>query len=190
MVRKELFHAMIVHYPIALLVFSYAFFILWRAAGNKSFGQASYWSLLAGAGGALAAAISGFAAANIAPHTEQAHRILERFHQPIGLTVMSFSVALAVWGVLSRWRFSKATSAIFIAMFTALIGLLAATGYYGGQMVYEHGMAISTKGLCSGHGPHNHGDEEKDAAEKDDHAGHDMHDMKDMPDMKNKQHAH
>ncbi len=177
MVRRELFHAMLVHFPIALLVFSYVFIIIWRATGKEYIGQVSYWSLLVGAGAALAAAMSGFVAEDLAPHNEQAHEIMERFHQPLGLAVMSLSVALAVWGLLSRWKFSKVTAAAFIAVFTALIGLLAATGYYGGQMVYEHGMAVSTKELCSGHA--NHEENVKSmkpvkGSEKDEHsAGHD-----------------
>ena len=159
MIRTELFHAMLVHFPIALLLFSFAFFIASRIFQNEILLKVSMWGLVMGTAGAVVAVITGLIAEDIAPHTEQAHIILTTYHEPLGLTVMSWALLLTILSLIVRWKFTKGMSAIFILLFSALIALIAMTGYYGHQMVYEHGMAVSPKIICSKDSHHDHDEE-------------------------------
>ena len=48
--------------------------------------------------------------------------------------------------------------ALFLAAFVVTVGLLAATGHYGAKMVYEYGMAVNRKEVCT---PAAHSQEKK-----------------------------
>ncbi|MEW6200999.1 MAG: DUF2231 domain-containing protein [bacterium] len=161
MIRTELFHAMVVHFPIALLMFSFVFFVASRFSRDEAILKISMWSLVVGTLGAVAAVMTGLIAEDLAPHTDKAHTILETFHEPLGLSVMFTSLLLTIWSFAVRWRFKGMMAAAFIIVFSAVIALVALTGHYGSNMVYEHGMAVSPKAFQQVTKPHHHGEEEE-----------------------------
>ncbi len=144
-------HPALVHFPIVLIlvgaavavvaVFLRRWHLPWLAAGL----------LLAGAAGAVAAAWSGEEAdEEIGKLSPQAEEILEE-HEEWGERSRNLAIVagLLAAGVVVSARFPKISRGLSIA--TAVAGLsasyaVAVTGHYGGLLVYQHGVGVSTSG--------------------------------------------
>ena len=148
MVRTELFHAMIVHFPIALLLFSCLFFFLSRFGADEARMKICIWSLVLGAVGGCVAIGTGYLAEADAVHNAPALDILQ-IHEPLGIAVVSVAAILIVIGLVMRWRFTAAVRAFYALLFVILAGLIGLTGHFGAKMVYEKGMAVSKTPLCA-----------------------------------------
>lgn len=142
-------HPALVHFPIVLIligtavavaaVFVRRWHLPWLAAGL----------LLAGAAGAMAATWSGEEAdeeaGNLPPAAEQ---ILEE-HEEWGERTRNLAILAGLLGVgaVAAAGFPKMSRGLGIV--TAVAGLAASyavaeTGHYGGQLVYKHGVGVST----------------------------------------------
>jgi Cu/Ag efflux protein CusF len=87
---------------------------------------------------------------------------------------------LALWA-LYKHRGAKTVSVVFVGLILVASGLLAVTGYKGGEVVYRHGGGVMRMPEISGdggHGSHAHGEGE----EHGDMPVHDSMDMKSMED--------
>lgn len=136
-----LLHPAAVHFPIALLLLGWAA----EAAGRGT----RRWGWLPDAAAALlwlgalslwAALGLGLLAEDTAPHVPSAWRTLNT-HETLGYwTAGSFTV-LALW----RWRFPERGRGLFLAAWLAACGLLLATGWHGGELVFKHGMGVVTE---------------------------------------------
>ena len=141
-------HPALVHFPIVLILIGTAVAVLavflrrwhlpWAAAGL----------LLAGAVGTMAATWSGEEAheeaGELPPETEQ---IIEE-HEEWGERTRNLAIVagLLAAGAVMATRYPKTSRGLAIA--TAIVGLAASyavseTGRRGGQLVYEHGVAVS-----------------------------------------------
>jgi len=142
-------HPALVHFPIVLIligtavavaaVFVRRWHLPWLAAGL----------LLAGAAGAMAATWSGEEAdeeaGNLSPAAEQ---ILEE-HEEWGERTRNLAILAGLLdvGAVAAAGFPKMSRGLGIV--TAVAGLAASyavaeTGHYGGQLVYKHGVGVST----------------------------------------------
>jgi uncharacterized membrane protein len=137
-----LLHPVAVHFPIAALLLGLAA----EAAGRWT----RRWAWLPEAAsallwfGTLAVWVSlglGLLAEETAPHVPSAWRTLNAHQRYAYWTAGVFS-ALSI----ARWlRWDRKSPALFLAAWLAGAGLLLATGYEGGELVFKHGMGVVTE---------------------------------------------
>jgi len=134
-------HSALNDFPVALLVASVAFDLAASGPRRASLQSAAYWSLVAGAGAAILAAISGLITAYSVEPTPAFLQTLQT-HRVLGLTITALFAALAGWRIWRKNVFSVAEQQSYIM--AALVGALVLlwTAHLGGTMVYRHGVGV------------------------------------------------
>jgi len=126
-----LYHPLIVHFPVALWLTSFLFDLLYLSRGDQFFERASRLLIGLGLLGAVAAVISGFIDFRplVAEGIGQAFVDKHRLHSTVafGATVV-YLVSFIV-----RRRSTVSRTAIIVLMLLGA-GLIAATGYIGGEV--------------------------------------------------------
>ena len=128
-------HPQVITAPLGLLPFSAVMDVMYLATGRKSFARAAYYSLVGGYAGGWVAGASGLADyLTISPggpikKTANTHAILN------GAAMALYTVNLA----LRRKKPSGTLPTILSLIGTA--GLIA-SAWYGGHLVYQHGMRV------------------------------------------------
>lgn len=150
MLPIEHIHPMIVHFPIVFGLSLAAFDLIARLRGNPIGGRGTManisvsLALLAGIS-AMIAATFGDMSLGVALAKGGPVAALD-FHDMLGSTT---STVLAVWAALraAGWWFrvplDGLRGAAVVAVELAFCALILATAFYGGQLVYEYGVAIS-----------------------------------------------
>ena len=137
-------HPMLVAIPIGLWVFSLvADFIAMRAASPDTWQAAALYTMVGGIIGALAAAVPGLI--DLLSLRDAAIKPTAIQHMGINLTV----VALYVINAWTRMNASVSPNVSLILSIIAILMLLV-SGWLGGKMVYEAGVAVHTEELSSG----------------------------------------
>lgn len=139
MPKPYLLHAAFVHFPIALLLTGLAGGLVDSA--TKRWGwlaDAVSWLLWLGTASAWGALALGLLAENTAPHVPPAWETLAAHKTLAFWTVGVFSV-LALW----RRFFKDSWPRLFVAAWLAAAGVLLATAYQGGELVFTHNMGTA-----------------------------------------------
>ena len=142
MISATHFHAMAIHFPIALLVLGFFTELSSLFIQKEFLRKAALGLLITGALGTVAAYLAGNAAGTgmeegtlgkaIALH-EQAATVA------IWLTAFTALVYLAIF----YFRYNKNWARIVsVILFAGVVGAIARTGYLGGQLVYKHGAGV------------------------------------------------
>jgi uncharacterized membrane protein len=136
-------HAALNDLPIALLLGAALFDVLAIASKRESFRLVSFWMLVLGAVGGVAAVVSGLQAEEHISHGDAVHRVMET-HETLGLVTLGIFGLLALWRIVRerRMRPGERTAAVILTLVGA--GVLFATGLYGGRLVFEHAAGIPT----------------------------------------------
>ena len=135
-------HAMIVHFPIALIFAGFLSELIALFTKREFFKQAAFYLLLLGTAGAIAAYLSGDSAGEgIEEGPLEGPMDL---HEDAALVTLWLSIALASFRVAVQYfKLNQGwTRLVSIVGFTALIGSVSYTGYLGGQLVYKHGAGV------------------------------------------------
>ncbi len=146
----ELLHPMIIHFPIVLLIQAALIDVLVTARGDSLSGAGvlplvGRFSLLAGAAAAVTAVGFGYLAHDIAVDKGFSDSLIEQ-HEGLGVTTAS------VFAVLALLRFAAPRFGLVLdgprglgaaALTVAGVGLLLTTAYFGGALVYDHGVNVS-----------------------------------------------
>jgi len=135
-------HAMIIHFPIALLMAGFLSEIISLFSKNKFYKNAAFYLLLLGALGAITAYINGSYAGEgmedgILETPMELHEEAALISLWLAIITTLFYVALYYFKYQRSW--AKWAG---IILFTALIISIARTGYLGGQLVFKHGAGI------------------------------------------------
>jgi uncharacterized membrane protein len=137
-IAKHPIHPMLIVFPVGLWVFSLVCDVVFHMGwGGPSWNDAAFYSMAGGIVGALLAAIPGFIDFFSIPSSQQSLKKLGWAHMVINLgAVIIFAIDL--W-----WRVGKTTGSSG-PMVLSIVGVLSlvASGWLGGSMVYEHGMAV------------------------------------------------
>lgn len=173
-------HAAINDLPPALLLASVLFDLLGSATRRDGLKVAGFWTLIAGAIGAVGAVLSGLIAEDSIEHGEAVHRVMET-HETLALSVAGLFVALAAWRLWRRGNFKPAERAPYLV--AATVGALGIiwVAHLGGTIVFRHGGGIPTsvmeEALRERTGEHEHepGEEHAPAAGAADSAGEHTH---------------
>lgn len=142
MISATHLHAMIVHFPIALLMAGFLSEVIALSTKREFFRNAAVYLLFLGAMGSVAAYFSGdFAGEGIEEGPLEGP--MELHEQAATVTLwLSIITALFRVGVFYFKSTMTWTQVAGILLYSALIGSVAYTGYLGGQLVYRHGAGI------------------------------------------------
>ena len=141
-------HAAMNDLPAALLVVAVIFELLALATRRESFRQASFWTLMVGALGGIAAVLSGLQAEEEIAHGDAVHRVMET-HELLAFVTLGVFGVLAAWRLWRERRMGTAERAVALAFSLAGVGVLIATANYGGRLVFDHAAGIPTEVLIS-----------------------------------------
>lgn len=151
-------HPVLVHFVIGLLATgSLALVISAFTPGDRAWRESlrtgGDWMLGTGIGFAVLAIIAGFVAAFTVDHDTPSHLTMNT-HRNWALTTAAVFVALGVW----RWR-ERGTmpSRLFAVLLLVATGLLFTTAWYGGRLVFHHGIGVESLPETSAAG-HEHGE--------------------------------
>lgn len=131
-------HPMLVGFPITLFIGAFVTDVVYLATSAAFWAQSSVWLLVAGVAMGLLAAVPGAIDLLTIEHARRWR--LAWIHGLMNLGL----VALAAMNLILRWRDPEAAVAPFGVFLSAIcVGLLAITGWLGGEMVYRHGVGVS-----------------------------------------------
>lgn len=142
MISATHLHAMVVHFPIALLMAGFLSEIISLFYNKVFFRQAAFYLLLLGTTGIIAAYLAGNAAGDGMEESTlgkamQLHEQAATF--ALWLTIVTAVVYLADF----IFKYNKAWVRIAgVILFAGVVGAMARTGYLGGQLVYKHGAGV------------------------------------------------
>src|SRR3954471_24024596 len=134
-------HALLNDLPIALLVTAVFFDVM--ALGTRRVGLrlVSFSLLMVGALGGVAAVVSGLQAEDHIDHGEAVHRVMET-HETFALISLGVFGVLALWRLFRERKMGATERAVALVASLAGVGVLFATGLYGGRLVFEHAAGI------------------------------------------------
>ncbi len=142
MISATHLHAMIIHFPIALLMAGFLSEIIALFTKKSFFRDAATYLLVLGAMGAAAAYLSGdYAGEGI---EDGPLKVPMELHEQAASVTLWLAIITAVFRVVvtylkydHRW-----TTWVFVVLFAALVGAVGTTGYLGGQLVYRHAAGV------------------------------------------------
>jgi len=131
-------HPAVVHFPIALIIFSVVVeFIAWFRPEPISRAMAK-WTLV----GACIGGVLTVAAGLIDINRLQGHNAYVHFHMQMGFILMTLLVGLTVW----RWfidRLARPIPKLYLAGAAMLLIITLFQGWLGGELVFSHGFAVA-----------------------------------------------
>src|SRR5688572_1160827 len=141
-IAKHPIHPMLVTIPIGLWIFSLATDLV-RVAGNTDpvWPTLAFYTMAGGVIGALLAAVPGLIDLLSLPRGPRKTAVL---HMVINLTV----VAMYLVNIWMRWK-NPADLEVPFWLSVAGVAFLGISGWLGGKMVYEHGVAVDIEGITA-----------------------------------------
>lgn len=135
-IGKHPIHPMLISFPIGLWIFSLVCDLVYLGGGQAGiWATVALYSMVGGFVGALAAAVPGFV--DLVSLTERAVKKIALTHMTINLIVVAL-YAVNIW-----LRFNDpANTAVGIVLSVIGVGMLAASGWLGGEMVHVHGVGV------------------------------------------------
>ncbi|MAZ76755.1 MAG: hypothetical protein CMH31_05575 [Micavibrio sp.] len=155
-------HPVLVHFTVALFTVSALLYLAGLVLKKPNLLIVARWNLWIGALATILTIIAGFDAYNSIPHDGPLH-VAMTDHKNWALVTAPIFGALALWA-LFKHRGAKTVSVVFVGLILVASGLLAVTGYKGGEVVYRHGGGVMRLPEISGdggHGSHSHGEGEE-----------------------------
>lgn len=142
MIAPTHLHAMLIHFPIALLLIAFLFQITAFFIRKTFFSEVAFYLLVIGTFGTVGSYLSGEAAGD--GMEEGALGIAIELHEQAATIALWLSImSTLLYGLIFIFKFDrKWIQMIAFVLFAALIGALARTGYLGGQLVYKHGAGV------------------------------------------------
>jgi uncharacterized membrane protein len=141
-------HAALNDLPTALLVTAALFELLALATRREAFRQVSFWTLIIGALGGVAAVLSGLQAEENIAHGDEVHRVMQT-HELLAFVTLGVFGVLALWRLLRERRMGIGERALALAATLAGAGVLVATAVYGGRLVFDHAAGVPTEVLTA-----------------------------------------
>lgn len=143
----ENLHPLFVPFPFAFLLAALLFQLLFVWKRRDDFHRTAVWLLWLGTLGAVLAVITGEMAEGSVEHALAAHEVIE-LHETLMLSTTGLAVLLSLATVLLRGRMSARDHFLFLGGLVVLSALLLLGADRGGQLVFEHGVAVTQKALA------------------------------------------
>ena len=136
------YHPLLVHFPIAFIYgASLTYFLAWITASEK-LQWTALWMLILATISAAAALTSGFYAAPGLMIAESVRNELLNHHKHLMIAATILTGLLTAWALASRPMPTRGRI-LFMAGLIAVMGLIAAGGDLGGEMVFAYNAAGS-----------------------------------------------
>ena len=152
-------HPLFVHFPIALLLASVAFYLLGIVLKKEQPLVAGKWALISGAIAAGFTVWTGLQAAGAVPHGGGTHSIMI-IHQYFGYGILGLSALLSLWVLISKSNLPQKGRELFLILIAVLAGLVIQGADLGGRMVFQHGVGVGEKSMmceeATSHAEHGH----------------------------------
>lgn len=134
-------HPMLIVLPSAVFPLMLLLDLVQASTGTEELARATFWLAIAGVAGTLAAMIPGIIDAAHIPDGTKAHRTMA-IHAVLGtLTLIAYAGA-----VVLRWPYGSVPSVGAMIGLDVLGSLLiTAQGWFGGELVYKHHLAVATR---------------------------------------------
>jgi uncharacterized membrane protein len=141
--QKHPIHPMLVPFPIALWIFSFACDVIYRLGwGGPVWNDMAFYSMAGGLLGALLAAVPGYI--DFRSLTDPAVRAIGRWHLLINLSIV-------VLFAINLWLRTGNVPAGGLPLILSLVGIamLGVSGWLGGELVYVRGVAVERQGTVA-----------------------------------------
>jgi uncharacterized membrane protein len=139
-------HPAFVHFPIALVVFSFIADLLGRLFNKASLRSAGFWSLIGAlVFGAITAATGYLDMTRTRGVLGDTERYVD-FHLYVGLVLVGAVVVLTVWRWFAYARRDLSPGIPYLIAALLVMGLVLFQGWYGGEMVYSQGAGVAATG--------------------------------------------
>lgn len=164
-------HPIFVHFTIGLLGISALLYLAGAVFKKEHMLLVGRWNLWLGALITIGTVLAGWDAYNTVTHDALSHAVMTD-HRNWALVTATVFILLALWAFWKQRR-AKTVHPVFVGAILLAGGLLAITGYKGGEVVYRHGMGVMRMPEVhgdGGHGSHAHGENQT----QDDHHAEDM----------------
>jgi uncharacterized membrane protein len=190
-------HAALNDLPTALLLTAVLFDLAGLSGRRPILRQVGFYTMLVGAVGAVAAVIAGLQAEEHIAHGEAVHEVMET-HEKLALVTTGIFVLVVLWRLLRERKMGNAERTSSTVLSLAGLGVLIATGVYGGKLMFDHAAGVPTAVLQEelherSEGHHHHGGEASEPATSDSSAGSEQaedHDHVDPPGTPPHTHSH
>jgi len=139
-------HPLFVHFPVALLLTTGAFYALGHVTKKEELFSAGKWVLYFGTLSAALAVWTGLEAAKTAPHIRNVHETL-MVHQYIGFTVLGLSTILSACVYFSKANIPVKGRRLFLIGLVILALLIMQGADLGGRMVFLNGVGVGRKSM-------------------------------------------
>jgi uncharacterized membrane protein len=142
MITASHLHAMVIHFPIALLIVGFLSAVIALFNKKPFFNLAAFYLLLLGTAGTVASYLAGNAAGEgmeggTLGKAMKSHEQAATIALWLTCLTAAFYLAVAIFKYKKGWiKFAG------IILFAGTIAAIARTGYLGGQLVYKHGAGV------------------------------------------------
>jgi len=142
MISASHLHAMLIHFPIALIITGFVAEIAGLISNKPVFKLGGFYLLLAGTAGTIFSYLTGNAAGE-GMEEGPLETAMEQHEQAgtfaLWLTIATAAVYLGIYIFKYHKKWLRIAA---IVLFAAAVGAIARTGYLGGQLVYKHGAGV------------------------------------------------
>jgi uncharacterized membrane protein len=135
-------HPVFVHFTIGLLSISALLYLAGSVLRNMTLLTVARWNLWIGASITAATVLAGFYAYNTVIHDAPSHIAMTN-HRNWALLTSCLFIVLALWAFFKQ-RGARTVHPLFVATMLLGAGLLAVTGYKGGEVVFRHGLGVQS----------------------------------------------
>ncbi len=153
MIDITLIHPIINHFTIALFSASVVLDLVAKISLNERLHYVAWVNLLLAGTATTLSVISGLIAANTVSHNHQVHELIHT-HQTIGYFVLASVLLLLIWRIALKGKYPIKASLLYLIIGLTSLGFMLTTAYYGGEMVFKHGVAV--KNISTDKQDHNH----------------------------------
>ena len=142
MITATHLHAMVVHFPIALLLFGFLSELIALVSRKVFFKQAAFYLLIGGTLGTIASYLAGDAAGEGMEEGTMG-TALELHEQAATISLWLAVGTAVVYLAMFFFKYNKTWArAVSVLLFAGVISAIARTGYLGGELVYKHGAGV------------------------------------------------
>ena len=134
-------HPIVVHFVIAMVVFSFICDVLGYFTGNSRLFEVSWWNLFVAAVAIFVAIIFGQFEAGLAQPYPAAQSVLT-VHTIIGWSLSAIVVAIASWRFIIRRLNPVRLPPVYLGFATFLICIVTLQVYLGTRLVWEFGLHV------------------------------------------------
>lgn len=135
-------HPILVHFTIALFLMAVVLDVVAWLTRRESLHGVAFVNLAVAAVVTLATMAAGMAAEMNVQMSETDHATLHT-HKYFAFSVVAAILVLALWRTVLRGRFPRRAAPLYLLIALGAAGLTVTTAYWGGELVYRHGISVA-----------------------------------------------